>query len=207
MTKIVSNEKSTYKITPNQAHKIIEKLKELIKELKEEVKETMWERNTIVNFSLSKIDIALDTKKIEKRLENIFLQKIKDKKLLTQLQEDLLNTKESLFKFNVTSGVSEKLSQIEILKNHIKYYQIFKECLECETIDEAIDRAKEYLTNSEDKKVNLKLAFYDYNEIKTLLKELNKKIIELEKEITYLNSSNEIEIKIYENTAELIGLG
>ena len=207
MIKIVSNEKSTYKITPNQAHKIIEKLKELIKELKEEVKETMWERNTIVDFSLSKIDIALDTKKIEKRLENIFLQKIKNKKLLTQLQEDLLNTKESLFKFNVTSGVSEKLSQIEILKNHIKYYQTFKECLECEAIDEAIDRAKEYLTNSEDEKVHLKLAFYDYSEVKTLLKELNKKIIELEKEITYLNSSNEIEIKIYENTAELIGLG
>jgi len=62
MIKIVSNEKSTYKITPNQAHKIIEKLKELIKELKEEVKETIWERNSIVDFSLSKIDTALDTK-------------------------------------------------------------------------------------------------------------------------------------------------
>ena len=29
----------------------------------------------------------------------------------------------------------------------------------------------------------------------------------LEKEITYLNSTNEIEVNIYKNTAELIGLG
>jgi len=195
-------QKSTYKITPNQAHKILEKLKAEVKELKE----YEWERESFVDFTISKIDVNLDTKKIEEKLTNIFLQKIKNKKLLTELQEDILNIKEALFNFNVTSKVSEKLSQIEILKNHIKFYQNFKECLECEEID-GIERVKEYLKNSEDEKVNLKLAFYDYEEVKKKLKEANKKIMELEKEITYLNSSNEIEITIYKSTAELIGLG
>ena len=195
-------QKSTYKITPNQAHKILEKLKTEIKELKE----YEWEKESFVDFTISKIDVNLDTKKIEEKLKNIFLQKIKNKKLLAELQEDILNIKEALFNFNVTSKVSKKLSQIEILKNHIRFYQNFKECLECEEID-GIKRAKEYLKNSEDEKVNLKLAFYDYEEVKKKIKEANKKIMELEKEITYLNSSNEIEITIYKNTAELIGLG
>jgi len=195
-------QKSTYKITPNQAHKILEKLKAEVKELKE----YEWERESFVDFTISKIDVNLDTKKIEEKLTNIFLQRIKNKKLLAEIQEDILNIKEVLFNFNVTLKVSKKLSQIEILKNHIKFYQNFKECLECEEID-GIERAKEYLRNAEDEKVNLKLAFYDYEEVKKKLKEANKKIMELEKEITYLNSSNEIEITIYKNTAELIGLG
>ena len=128
---------------------------------------------------------------------------------MTQIQEDILSIKESLFAFNVNSKVSEKLSQIEILKGHIKYYNTFKECLECdENFDELVNRAKEYLKNNEEA-TNLKIdfAFYDFNEIKKILRELNKKIMELEKEITYLNASNEIEIKIYKETAELIGLG
>jgi len=196
------HQKSTYKITPNQAHKMLEKLKAEVKDLKE----YEWERESFVDFTISKLDINLDTKKIEEKLKNIFLQRIKNKKLLTEIQEDILNIKEALFNFNVTSKVSKKLSQIEILKNHIIFYQNFKECLECEEID-GIERVKEYLKNSEDEKVNLKLAFYDYEEVKEKIKEANKKIMELEKEITYLNSSNEIEITIYKSTAELIGLG
>ena len=33
---LIPNEKTTYKITPNQAHKILERLKEIVKSLKKE---------------------------------------------------------------------------------------------------------------------------------------------------------------------------
>lgn len=202
---IISNKKIIYKITPNQVHKILERLKEIVKNLKREE----WEEVTVTEFILNKVDISLDNKKIKQKFQNIFTQRIKDKKLLAQIQEDILNIKESLFAFNVNSKVSEKLSQIETLKGHIRYYQIFKECLECEeNFEELVNRAKEYLKNNEEAtNVKIDFAFYDYNEIKKILRELNKKIMELEKEITYLNASNEIEIKIYKETAELIGLG
>ena len=203
--KIIPNEKIIYKITPNQAHKVLERLKEIVKNLKREE----WEEVSVTEFTLSKVDISLDNGKIKQKFQNIFAQRIKDKKLLVQVQEDILNIKESLFAFNVSSKVSEKLSQIEILKGHIRYYQMFKECLECEkNFEELVNRAKEYLKNNEEAtNVKIDFAFYDYNEVKEILKELNKKIIELEKEITYLNASNEIEITIYKETAEIIGLG
>lgn len=202
---LIANEKISYKITPNQAHKILERLKEVVKSLRKEE----WEEVSLTEFVLKKVDVNLDNEKIKQKFQNIFTQRIKDKKLLAQIQEDILSIKESLFAFNVTSKVSEKLSQIETLKEHIKYYQTFKECLECEeNFEELVDRAKEYLKHNEEAtNVKVDFAFYDYNEVKNILKELNKKIMELEKEITHLNASNEIEIKIYKETAELIGLG
>jgi len=202
---LIPNEKTTYKITSNQAHKILERLKEIVKNLKKEE----WEEVSITEFILNKIDINLDNETIKQKFQNIFTQKIKDKKLLAQIKEDILNIKESLFTFNINSKVSEKLSQIEILKEHIKYYEIFKECLECDkNFDEIVNRAKKYLKNNEET-INVKIdfTFYNYNEVKKTLKNLNKKIMELEKEITYLNASNEIEIKIYKETADIIGLG
>ena len=49
--------------------------------------------------------------------------------------------------------------------------------------------------------------FYNYNEVKELLRKINKEILKLEKEVTLINASNEIEVEIYQKTAEIIGLG
>lgn len=197
----------TIKVTPNQIHKIVDKIREKIDELRyaDSIKESSF-----TQFSIKKMDVNVDTSRLIEKLENQFTQRYKDKKLLLELKEDLLYIKEELFKFNVTYGVSQKLSQIEMLKQRVKYYQEFKECLDCENdINETIERAKEFLKNSDSEieSVDIEILFYEYENVKKLLIEANKKILELEKEITLLNASHEIEIKINKNTAELVGLG
>jgi hypothetical protein len=197
----------TIKVTPNQIHKIMDKIREKIDELKyaDSTKESSF-----TQFSIKKMDVNVDTSRLIEKFENQFTQRYKDKKFLLELKEDLLYIKEELFKFNVTYGVSQKLSQIEMLKQRVKYYQEFKECLDCENdIDETIERAKEFLKNSDSEieSVDIEILFYEYENVKKLSIEANKKILELEKEITLLNASHEIEIKINKNTAELVGLG
>jgi len=197
----------TIKVTPNQIHKIMDKIREKIDELRysDSTKESSF-----TQFSIKKMDVNVDTSRLIEKFENQFTQRYKDKKFLLELKEDLLYIKEELFKFNVTYGVSQKLSQIEMLKQRVKYYQEFKECLDCENdINETIERAKEFLKNSDSEieSVDVEILFYEYENVKKLSIEANKKILELEKEITLLNASHEIEIKINKNTAELVGLG
>lgn len=198
----------TIKVTPNQIHKIMDKIRGKIGELK--YKDSV-ENDNLTTFTIKKLDVVnTDTNSLSSKLENEFTQRYKEKKFLLECQEDLLSIKEALFRFNVTHNVSQKLSQIEILKHKIRYYQNFKECLVCEkNIKSALDRAKEFLENSDNEieKVDVNIILYNYKEVKNLLKEANKEILSLEKEITLINASNEIEISISQNIAELVGLG
>jgi len=200
--------KLTVKVTPNQAHQIIHKIKDKIIELK---KKSSNKHKDLTTFTIGKIDITdTDVNSLLNKIENEFIERFKEKKLLLECQTDLLNIKETLFKFNITNQVSKKLSKIEILKHKIEYYQNFKECLICEkNIKKALIKAKDFLENSDNqvKKVNIDIILYDNTEIKDLLKKANKEILRLEKEIALINTSNEIEISINKNVAEIVGLG
>ncbi|SMC10059.1 hypothetical protein [Nitratiruptor tergarcus] len=201
----------TIKVTPNQIHKIMDRIKSSIKYMEYEDVVINGNSNDInLTHSLKKMDINVDTDTILEKFENQFIQRYKYRKISTELEEDLLSIKEALFRFNVNSGISQKLSQIEILKHRIQYYQQFRECLDCETDNKkVIERAKEFLKNSDNEIecIDIKILFYNHETAKNLSIEANRKILELEKEITMLNASNEIEIKIYKSTAELVGLG
>lgn len=202
------NNRIVVKVTPNQAHQIICKIKDKIIELKHK---NSMNQNDLTTFSIKRIDIInTDINSLLSKIESEFVQRYKDKKLLFECQKDLLNIKEALFKFNTTYNVSKKLSRIEILKHKIEYLKNFKECLVCEkNIKKALIKAKDFLENSDNqaKKVDINIIFYDSEEIKNFLKETNKEILRLEKEIAFINISNEIEIPISKNVAELIGLG
>jgi len=202
-------DKLTFKVTLNQAHKILEKLKTEKGRISYASNELYED---LITYVVSRIDIMnVDHKILLKRLHSEFITRFKDQKLLVELEEDYLNVKEAIFEFNVKNGVSKKLSQIEAIKEKIRYYQLFKECLVCEKESiQMLQNAKEYFKNnseSEIESVKIKLLFFNYDEVKKILKDLNKRILDLEKEITLINASNEIEIKISKNVSELIGLG
>lgn len=202
------NDKLVVKITASQANKVIYKIKNKIMELKDR---SSVKSSNFTTFTINKFDItSSDITSLLNKVENEFMQKYQDKKLLFECQKDLLNIKEAIFKFNITHNISKKLSQIEVLKYKIEYYKNFKECLVCEkNIKKALVKAKDFLENSDNqvKKVNISIIFYDYEEIKFLLKKANKEILKLENEIALINNSNEIEISISKNVAELIGIG
>jgi len=205
MNPIEFENKLNVKVTPNQANQIMHKIEDKILELK---KSSSNKYKDLTTFTIKKIDIIdTDISSLLNKIENEFIERFKDKKLLLECQTDLLNVKEALFKFNATNHISKKLSKVEILKHKIEYYKNFKECLICEkNTKKVLIKAKNFLENSNNKKIDIKIIFYDIEEINRLLREVNKEILKLEKEIAYINISNEINILISKNVAELVGL-
>ena len=192
------------KVTPNQAHKILDKLKIAINENRYKLEENL------TTFSIDKvqiIDTAIDD--IEKMVKNDFYENYRYSKITLEYKSDLLSVKENLFSFNIKSKISEKLSKIEIFKEQIKYYALFGECTSCTSdTKNIIQKAKAYLESDEDRNsVNVSILFYDDNEAKRYILDAKKEILKLEKEITLLNATNEIEIQLHNSSIEYIGLG
>ena len=197
-------EKIDIKVTPNQIHKIMDKLKNEIIRLK------YRGDGDITTYSLSKAQIT-DTSvdELEIIYKNKFVDNFKFQKLLYEYTSDLLSMKEEPFSFNVTSRVSKKLSQIEILKNLIKYYSIFKESNSSSTdTRKTLLKAKSFLENcdSEVQNVDMSIIFYEYEDVKKLMRNSRVEILSLEKEITILNATKDIDISISKNSAEFLGL-
>jgi len=71
----------TIKVTPNQIHKIMDKIREKIDELRyaDSIKESSF-----TQFSIKKMDINVDTSKLIEKFENQFTQRYKDKKYQKQ---------------------------------------------------------------------------------------------------------------------------
>ena len=192
------------KVTPNQAHKILDKLKIAINENRYKTEEDL------TTFSIDKVQI-IDTplNDIEKIIRNEFYENYRYSKITLEYKSDLLSVKESLFGFNIKSKISEKLSKIDILKEQIKYYALFGECTSCTSdTKNIIQKAKSYLESDEDRhSVNISILFYDDKEAKKYILDAKKEILKFEKEITLSNASNEIEIQLHNSSIEYIGLG
>jgi hypothetical protein len=194
------------KITPNQVHKMMDKLKS-------KVNHSRYDNYTddFTSYSLSKAqntDTSVD--ELVDYFKNRFMDNYTSQKQIFEFQKDLLLMKEALFTFNVTSGVSKKLSDIEVLRQEIEYYSLFAECSSCALDPKSIlEKAKSYLDNSdgEVQNVQMSIKFYDYGEVKKLLKEARIKTLQLEKEITLLNATKDISVEISNTSAEYLGLG
>jgi hypothetical protein len=198
------DKKIAFKVTPNQIHKIMQKIKEKLNCTRE------MEYGSLIQFNIKKIDANMQTDKLICKVQKQFIKRYQDQKVFLELKEDFLQIKEALFAFNVQYNVSHKLSQIVILEQRIKYYQDFEECLECEEdTKNSIKRVQKFFNDRDNDTddIEIKLLFYKYQDVKKLINDANRKILELEQEISLLNASSKIEIKVYINTAELIGLG
>ena len=203
------DKKVRVKVSPNQLHKILQRLKSE-RNMYLPIRYESIPEIDFINFRLDCIDMLNDEKDIVQKLKNSFDELLNVAKISLFIQEDIINLKEALFEFNTKYEVSQKLSQIEILKLKVKYLQNFKECLDCEKdIAKRLEKIKKYLTQGENNEINipLKVMFYNYNEVKEFLRKINKEILKLEKEVTLINASNEIEVEINQKTAEIIGLG
>jgi len=203
------DEKIAIKVSPNQLHKILQRLKSEKNTLSINNFDIISEVD-FTTFKINYIDILNNEKDIIQKLQNTFEELLNETKQFLFIQEDIFNLKEALFEFNVKHNISKKLSQIEILKLKVKFLQNFKECLNCEKdFENKLKNLKQYLIQNENSEINIpiKIMFYNHDEAKELLNKINKKILELEKEVTLINATNEIEVKINKKTAEIIGLG
>ena len=194
------------KITPNQAHKILDKLKVAINDAKYNTDDNL------TNFTLNKAQVSdVDIQSIKLSLQNKFYERYRYSKLLLEYSTDLFNTKEKLFSFNIQHKISQKLSQIDILKQQIKYYTLFQEHIsatDANSSDELLRRGKNYLESNEDvTHIDIEILFYDSTEAKIKLQKAKKEILKLENEITLINASNEIELELSQSSIEYIGLG
>jgi len=210
----LDNKKITLQVTPNQAHKFLQKIRGEINSINS-TKNIFYGREkevNLTNFTIKKIDILqCDKERMLQIFKDRFTHEIKPLKYLQELKEDNFAIKEALFAFNATSKVSQMLSEIEILKSKIEYYRNFADTNEASNQKEQLDKIENtitYLKSSENiNEIDIALVFYDYDEIKNIIKELNQKILKFESEITILNASNKIDISIHQSTAELLGLG
>ena len=205
MNPLSFEEDISVKVTPNQIHKMMDKLKNAIAETTE-----YYDDESIVAYKMSKaqiVDTSID--ELEDIYKNKFIDNFESRKLLYEYKKDLLSIKEALFYFNTQNQVSKKLSKIDTLKTLIDYYSIFKESITSSTnIKESLLKAKKFLENcdSEIQSVEISMLFYRYDEVKKLKSEVKSQILTLEKEITILNATEDITINISKNSAEYLGL-
>ncbi len=205
MNPLSFEEDISVKVTPNQIHKMMDKLKNAIAETME-----YYNDESIVTYKMSKaqiVDTSID--ELEDIYKNKFIDNFESRKLLYEYKKDLLSIKEALFYFNTQNQVSKKLSKIDTLKILIDYYNIFKESITSSTnIKESLLKAKKFLENcdSEIQSVEISMLFYKYDEVKKLKSEVKAEILTLEKEITILNATEDITINISKNSAEYLGL-
>lgn len=135
--------------------------------------------------------------KSQKLLEHISL--IEDKHLL----------KETLFKENITSGLSSVLGQIEIEENKINLYEAI---ISSFTLEQDLMSTKiENLSDEIDKHNSLeqpRMSFniYDKEDLKNKLSESRKRLSKLEDSKQKFNSNKKINITLSEYSMKLLGL-
>lgn len=219
MNTINFSEKKSFQVTINKAHKILATLQKIENQKKSDLdfEGTKYDKEKSINtIEVPMATIITGSKEdFVKLLEVKFNKKIEKIMVALEHLEDIKDLKETIFNFNVSSGVSQKLSFIEKNKYLVNLYETMIK-IPCEfgdiSIEEKIKNLSSKLTLLSNKEfdnneiIELALNYWDTSKIEKDLKSLKSKISIYEDEIMASNASNTISINLYENTASFLGL-
>lgn len=214
MKNLTLSNKTEYQVSVNKAHKILSTLKAMEGDKRHEL-DYEFARNSkskkIHTFTLDMATILtynnddlknLLSAQIDKRVE-IFLDAI-------EVLEDIRDLKEAIFSFNVTQGISEKLSFIEKKKTLVAFYEkviknSFSEAQSIDFITEKLIKLseKEFDSNEE---IEIEHQYWNKEHVQSELKHIKEQILAYEDDILTLNATQKIKISLYKSSAEHIGL-
>ncbi len=215
MIKLELSQKKEFEVTINKAHKLLSLLQKLENSKKTDldIKKNISydDNNTINTFAMNYATIITNN---EEEIE-AFIQNEADNKVLkymsaVEILEDIKDLKESIFLFNIISGVSKKLSYIEKKKHLVKLYEeLLKQANILDANRTLIASKIVKLKDSEFEKnedFQFSYQYWDNEFVKNELKNIKSTLLEYEDDILSLNAISKIKIGLYESSIDLAGL-
>lgn len=125
------------------------------------------------------------------------------------LRYDLNRIKEVIFSKNLESGISELLNKqknLEMEKNMLSRFDMNGN--EGQDLKGYLDNIKEYYKDKETIRGDIKINYLFYNpeQIRERIKEINGRIFEIEDKITALNSQTKASFELFEITVDHLGI-
>lgn len=217
---IAFNEKVTFSVTGNKAHKLMQKLKSY-KQYKNELilniqhfKSYSSDSGTTKKphvFTVGYISVWTQEADVTKsQMENDIRKRAESQIKALELNEDLVMLKESIITYNIQNKISEMLNFIEAKSIYIKYLEGL--LLHSEGNSRDISETLKSLARLKDKEfdsnetIEYTYCFWDDDEVSIILKELKCKVLEYEEAISTLNASAKMNIMLYPSTAKVLGL-
>ena len=215
MKELKLSPKKEFEVTVNKAHKLLFLLQKLENSKKAdlEIQKTIgYDDNKTINiFAINYATIITNTQEeIEDSIQNEAENRISKYMSAIEILEDIKDLKEKIFFFNITSGVSQKLSYIEKKKHMVKLYEELVKKVNPQDINKKSIASKIVkLRDSEFEKnedFQFTYQYWDNQSIKNELKNIKSTLLEYEDDILSLNAISKIKINLYENSVELAGL-
>ncbi len=200
-----------FKLTLTKAQKLMTKLKSHIDKNKSiELGENLY----FYTVNKSSVPIHNENKEILDLIDNKNKQLLERNNNFNILNLDYVKLKAQVHQKNAQCKLDETLSYIEYLNQLKKTYETYLISIDAggeviRKINESdIDyiRSKSELGDGYYNNVNFRSTCFEREKLKELIKEINKKLDELENSRDFLNATSEIEVEFNEVTVEFLGL-
>lgn len=219
MTNLTLSTKTTFKVTANKAHKLLESLKKYETFKTSNIKDTSYsmkfsgnaDSNKLNRFELTYASILTnDEKDLEELIENEISEKVYRHISALEVLEDVADLKEAIFEFNVKNGLSSKLNYISKKKEHIRLLEsyLLKSKASKTSLSEIVSRLKKLKDSAFERNEDFvfEYQFWDKEQIEKELKTIKSIILKYEEEISLINSTNKLTIELFDSSKELLGL-
>lgn len=160
----------------------------------------------------STVDELVQQVELEKQKQ---LQKVNDKRVVSL---DISNLKEAIHKKNSECGVSNILTTLDFINAEIAHTKSILVSVEGKKYNTLQSVFSAYQLDTERKKtmstayvnmmtgINTRTGIYDVEELKEKVKNLNKRVMDLETERDKLNAIVKIDVQLSKQSMEILGL-
>ena len=218
MKNLILSQKTTFEVTANKAHKLLENLRKYEGYKSANIRESYslkmsggFDSNALNKFEVTYASILTnDEEDIEKLIENEIAEKEYRHISSLEVLEDIQDIKEALFEFNVNNGLSKKLSYINKKRDHIKLLEsyLLKSKGTQISLKDIVSKFKKLKDSVFERNEDFifEYQFWDKDIIEKELKKIKSTILEYEEDISQINSTNKLTISLYNSSKDLLGL-
>ncbi len=219
MQNLILSKKTSFEVTANKAHKLLENLRKYESFKANNLRDTSYSLKSSGSFDANKLSrfeisyasiLTNDEGKLEQLIENEINEKLYRHVSSLEVLEDIRDIKEAIFEFNVKNGLSAKLNYITKKKEHIRLLEsyLLKSKGLPTSLKEIISGLKKLKDTAFERNEDFvfEYQFWDKSVIEQELKSIKTTILEYEEEISLINSTKTLKIELYASSKELLGL-
>ncbi len=198
-----------YKLNLTKAQKLMTKLKSYIDKNKaNELVESLY----FYQVNKQTVPIHNNNEEILEILNNKNKDLLEKNNNFNIINLDYVKLKAQVHQKNAQNKLDETLSYIEYLNQLKKTYESYVNSLDTELTTKIQSNDIDYIRSKSDlgdsyyNNINFRTTCFDKEKLKELIKNINKKLDELENSRDYLNATSEIEVEFNKVTIDYLGL-